>query len=124
MIREFKPDAVTRADTRRRKKQQQRLKGNRERAEMQKRAEAHISFGTWTIFAPKLTSHIGEFTMAFSKPLKRSELYVALAEALGDSWGTTRSIRVSIETPLEWQATRKRIRSAFEHLFTDIEKES
>lgn len=120
MNKQFTPDPCTRADTRRQKKMKKQLKGNSERAAMEKRAQAKISFGTWTIFGPpKPNSKISDFTVAFPRSLKRSDLYRVLAEALGDSWGSTRSIRIVLSDPPAWEVTRKNVRDALETLLID-----
>ena len=51
-------------------------KAQKERDQMEKTVrENKISFGTLTFFRPKPTAKIGEFTLAFSKPLAKSEVY-------------------------------------------------
>lgn len=123
MNKQFTPDAGTRSEKRRQKKLDQQRKGNAERAEMKKRAEAKVSFGTWTVFGPpNPKSRVNDFTMAFSKPLQRNELYAALSEALGETWGTTRSIRITLSNPPAWQVTRRRILNALEGLFIEKPK--
>lgn len=113
MTRQFVPDDSSRADNRR-------IKKVKRLSKIGESPIAQISFGTWTIFSPpKPTSKVNDFTIAFSKSLKKSDLYAKLSEALGDSWGETQSIHVSLDAPLEWRETRRRIREALEPLIVE-----
>ena len=119
MPNSFAPEAWSRASKRDRAKKQVLIKGNVERANMDARSQATISFGTMTFRRPGPKSKIDDFTLALPKSIRRCDLYAALAVALGDSWGMVRSIRIVLHDPLEWEETRKNILVALEPLIIE-----
>ena len=110
----FVPDTYARVERRNRKDS----RSVKEQILMEEKTKEKISFGVFSVVPPKPNDRIAHFTIAFSQPIKKSELYPKLAEALGDHWDgePTKSIFLHLTNPLPWRKTRVLIKKALEKL--------
>lgn len=92
--------------------------GLKECAQFKKQTQQKISIGTFTFLKPKPNSKIREFTLAFSKPLTKREVYLYLAEAFNVNLleDTTKSVFVKLKSPILLRELRTRLRENFDEL--------
>ena len=112
--KQFVPDAYARVERRNREDS----RSVKERVLMEEKVKEKICFGVFSVSPPKPSDKIAHFTVAFSAPLKKSDLYPKLAEALGEHWDgePTKSIFLHLTNPLPWRKTRALIKRALEEL--------
>jgi hypothetical protein len=86
----------------------------KERAQMERLSATKISIGTFNIFPPKPETEIKSFTLAFSTPIPKHELYLKLHEAFNSHWDgePTKTIYVHLSKPLPLNELRQRIRKS------------
>lgn len=92
--------------------------GLEERARMEKQSKAKISIGTFTFLKPKPNSEITNFTLAFSTPIPKNELYTKLYQAFNSHWDgePIRSVSIHLSNPLPLSELQKRLRDNFEDI--------
>ena len=93
-------------------------KGQDERKQMEKQSKQKISIGTFTFFKPKPDTKIGEFTLAFSKSLPKSEVYSCLKQTFGGNINeeTVKSVIIKLKTSVPLREIREEIRKNFSKL--------
>lgn len=80
--------------------------------------ERKLSIGTLTFFKPKPTAKIGTFTLAFSKPLKKTEVYPILTRIFNGNLSeeTIKSLFVKLKEPISLNKIQREIRRNFNEL--------
>ena len=99
-------------------------KGGRERRQMERMSQRRISIGTLTFFKPKPTAKIGTFTLAFSKPLPKSEVYSILERIFNEkmfnknlkSEEMVKSVFVKLEKAIQFKEIRRKIKQNFDKI--------
>ena len=99
-------------------------KGQKERRQMERMSQRRISIGTFTFFKPKPTSKIRTFTLAFSKPLPKGEVYSILERIFNEKMSNKnlksekmiKSVFVSLKKPIQFKEIRKVLRQNFEKI--------
>jgi len=88
---------------------------------MEEKAKEKITFWYYSFRPPKPGDRVADFIVSFSKPVKKSDLYPKLAEALGEHWNgePTRSIFLHLSNPPRWQETRALIKGVLEELLLE-----
>jgi len=93
-------------------------KGEMERRQMEKQTTRKISIGTLTFFRPKPTSKVGEFTLAFSKSLPKSEVYPLIKKIFEGNVNeeTVKSVFIKLKEPIQFREIRKTIKQNFDKI--------
>jgi len=112
--RTFVPDKHKRVEKRRRKN----LRNVKEQILMEEKAKERITFWYYGFRPPKPNDKVADLIVSFSKPVKKSDLYPKLAEALGEHWNgePTRRVFLHLSNPPKWRETRKIIKTVLEEL--------
>lgn len=99
-------------------------KGQKERRQMERMSQRRISIGTFTFFKPKPTSKIRTFTLAFSKPLPKGEVYSILERIFNEKMSNKnlksekmiKSVFVSLKKAIQFKEIRKKLKESFNEL--------
>lgn len=107
-----------RAEQRRTNNINKKGKGERERKQMERQSKQKFSIGTLTFFKPKSNAKIGEFTLAFSKPLRKSEVYPILSQIFNGNLieESVKSVFVKLKTPVPLRKILEEIKRNFDEL--------